>query len=30
LASMSKEQQYDLITRELVWEKLKDFVQRLP
>ncbi len=30
LASMSKEQQYGLITQELVWEKLKDFVQRLP
>ena len=27
LASMSRERQYDLITQEVVWNKLKDFVQ---
>lgn len=30
LASMSKEQQYSLITREQVWEKLRRSVQQLP
>ena len=29
LAKMNKQQQYNLITQELVWEKLKDFTQRL-
>ena len=29
LAKMDKPQQYNLITQELVWEKLKAFVQRL-
>ena len=29
LASMSKEQQYDLITQELVWERLQAFTQQV-